>query len=341
MIEAQLYEKLENSSVRCMLCAHYCVIPEGKMGACCVRKNIDGKLYTLVYGRCISRGVDPVEKKPLYHFYPGTGAYSIATPGCNFRCRWCQNADIAHMPREQEQIIGLDTPPQEIVSAARRSGSRSIAYTYTEPTIFYEYAYDIARQAHEYGIANIFVTNGYMTLQMLDAFYPYLDAANVDLKAFKDKTYHHLVGAGLDPILKSMKHMKEQGIWLEVTTLVIPGVNDDAAELREAASFIASELSPDVPWHISRFHPSYKMTDRPPTPLSTLEKARQIGKEQGLRYIYIGNVAGESNTSCYNCGKRLIRRTGYWVEGNDIKNGKCPQCGVKIAGMWTDLDVYD
>ena len=338
MKEAHLYEKLENYSVRCNLCAHHCVISEGKLGVCCVRKNVGGDLFTLVYGRCISSGVDPVEKKPLYHFYPGTGAYSIATPGCNFRCRWCQNADIAHMPREQERIIGSQIPPRDIVSAARCSGSRSIAYTYTEPTIFYEYAYDIAQRAHEFGIANIFVTNGYMTIQMLEELHPYLDAANVDLKAFREKTYHRLVGAGLAPILESMKRMKEQGVWLEVTTLVIPGINDDPAEIKDSASFIANELGLDVPWHISRFYPSYRMTDRPPTPVCTLEKAREIGIGQGLRYIYLGNVQGDSNTNCYNCGKLLIQRTGYWVEQNNIRNGECPQCGTIIAGIWSDQD---
>lgn len=336
MHEAVLYEKLDNDSVRCNLCAHHCVISNGRLGVCSVRKNLGGELYTLVYGRCISRGVDPVEKKPLYHFYPGTGAYSIATPGCNFRCQWCQNADIAHMPREWGKIAGSNIAPLEIVNAASESGCRSIAYTYTEPTIFFEYAYDIAQQAHKHGIANIFVTNGYMTLEMLEYFAPYLDAANVDLKAFREKTYHRVVGAGLSPILDSMKKMVRQGVWLEVTTLVIPGINDDKSELREVAQFIAGELGPDVPWHISRFFPAYQLTDVQPTPISTMQSAYDIGKEEGLRYVYMGNVAGESNTVCYDCGRLLIRRQGYWVAENNLRAGHCPDCGAPITGVWTD-----
>ena len=224
MKEAALYEKITKDRVRCNLCAHHCVIADGKLGACHVRKNINGTLYTLVYGRTISQHVDPIEKKPLYHFYPGTSSYSIATPGCNFRCRWCQNWDIAQMPREQGLISGAEASPEQIVAGALASGCQSIAYTYTEPTIFFEYAYDTARLAHEAGIANVYVTNGYMTSDMLEAFHPYLDAANVDLKAFREKTYHRYVGAGLKPVLESMKVMKRLGIWLEVTTLVIPGL---------------------------------------------------------------------------------------------------------------------
>jgi pyruvate formate lyase activating enzyme len=272
MKEAMLYEKIEKSRVRCHLCAHRCVIAEGKLGVCRVRRNVNGTLHTLVYGRTISQHVDPVEKKPLYHFYPGSRSYSIATPGCNFRCPWCQNANIAHMPRERGLIAGYEATPEEIVADARATDSRSIAYTYTEPTIFFEYAYDTARLAHAAGIANVYVTNGYMTTDMLETFHPYLDAANVDLKAFRKKTYNRYVGAGLGPVLDSMKTMKQLGVWLEVTTLVIPGLNDDPAELRDAAGFIAQELGPGTPWHLSRFFPTYQMTDRPPTPVETLDE---------------------------------------------------------------------
>jgi pyruvate formate lyase activating enzyme len=335
MKEAALYEKIAKDRVRCNLCAHHCVIADGKLGACHVRKNISGTLYTLVYGRTISQHVDPIEKKPLYHFYPGTSSYSMATSGCNFRCRWCQNWDIAQMPREQGLISGTEASPEQIVAGALASGCQSIAYTYTEPTIFFEYAYDTARLAHEAGIANVYVTNGYMTSDMLEAFHPYLDAANVDLKAFREKTYHRYVGAGLKPVLESMKLMKRLGIWLEVTTLVIPGLNDDPHELRDAAKFVAQELGLDVPWHISRYYPSYQMVDIPATPLDTLEKARQIGIEEGLRYVYLGNVEGETNTTCYQCGRLLIRRQGYWVAENHIRDGRCPYCDTKIAGVWT------
>jgi pyruvate formate lyase activating enzyme len=308
-------------------------VGEGKLGVCRVRQNVDGAFYTLVYGRTISQNVDPVEKKPLYHFYPGSRSYSIATSGCNFRCQWCQNSDIAHMPRERGLITGYEASAREIVADARTSGSRSIAYTYTEPTIFFEYAFDTARLASEAGIANVYVTNGYMTSQMLEAFSPYLDAANVDLKAFRKRTYNCYVGAGLLPVLDSMRTMKQLGIWLEVTTLVIPGLNDDPAELRDIADFLVQELGPATPWHISRFFPTYKMTDRPATPVETLRRAQEIGREVGLHHVYLGNVPGESNTTCYGCGRLLIRRRGYWVAENHVRDGRCPTCQAPVAGV--------
>jgi pyruvate formate lyase activating enzyme len=332
--EALLYEKLEKGRVRCNLCAHRCVIADGKFGVCKVRANEDSKLYTLVYGRAVSQHVDPVEKKPLYHFYPGSSAYSIATPGCNFRCQWCQNWEIAHMPRERGMIAGRQVSPDEIVADARATHSRSIAYTYTEPTIFFEYTYDIARLAHEASIANIYVTNGYMTSEMLETIYPNLDAANVDLKAFREKTYHRYVGAALQPILESMKLMKSQGVWVEVTTLLVPDLNDDPEELRDAAQFIAQELGPDTPWHISRFFPQYKMNDRPPTPVASLQKAQQIGLEAGLYFVYLGNVGSEADTVCPNCGQIVVQRSGYWNILNRLKDGHCPSCGTAVAGVW-------
>ena len=334
MEEARLYEKLSNDRVRCHLCAHRCTIADGKKGICQVRENREGTLYTLVYGRTIARHVDPVEKKPLFHFYPGTTAYSIATPGCNFRCRWCQNWDISQMPREQHLIAGEKVSPEQVVAAAQWAGCRSIAYTYTEPTIFFEYAYDTALLAHEAGLANIYVTNGYMTEEMLETFHPYLDAANVDLKAFCDETYRKYVGARLHPVLNSLKAMKRRGIWLEVTTLVIPGINDDPAELRDAAQFIAHELGVDTPWHISRFFPAYKMMDVPPTPIETLRRAREIGLTEGLHHIYVGNVPddGSQDTICPGCGRVLIRRRGF-VTTNRVRDGRCPDCGTSLAGI--------
>lgn len=330
-----LYEKLTENRVRCNLCAHRCVIADGKKGVCQVRENQGGVLYTLVYGRTIAQHIDPVEKKPLFHFYPGSTAFSIATPGCNFRCRWCQNWEISQMPREQHLIQGEPALPNEIVRAASRAGCRSIAYTYTEPTIFFEYAYDTARLAHEAGLANIYVTNGYMTQEMLETFAD-LDAANVDLKAFRDETYRTYVGARLQPVLDAMRTIKRLGIWLEVTTLVIPGVNDDPEELRDAARFVAQELGVDTPWHISRFFPAYKMADTPPTPLSTLRRAEEIGREEGLRYIYVGNVAGEETTTCHQCGRVLIARSGFSVVRNEIREGRCPACGAPVSGVGMD-----
>jgi len=333
MKEAVLYEKLSDNRVRCNLCAHRCIIADGKKGICLVRENRGGTLYTLVYGRTIAQHVDPVEKKPLFHFYPGSTAYSIATPGCNVRCRWCQNWEISQMPRERHLIMGQEASPEQIVAAAKHAGCRSIAYTYTEPTVFFEYAYDTARLAHEAGLTNIYVTNGYMTEEMLETFGPYLDAANVDLKAFRDETYRRYVGAHLQPVLEAMKMMKRLGIWLEVTTLVIPGINDDDGELKDSARFVAEELGVDTPWHISRFFPAYKMTDAPPTPIETLQRAREIGLETGLCYVYVGNVPGEENTTCHNCGRLLIRRVGFHVVENHISDGRCPYCGTPVAGV--------
>jgi pyruvate formate lyase activating enzyme len=310
------------------------VIADGKRGICWVRENRAGTLYTLVYGRTISEHVDPVEKKPLFHFHPGTTAYSIATPGCNFRCRWCQNWQISQMPRERHLITGREASPEEIVTEATHAGCRGIAYTYTEPTIFFEYAYDTARLAHAAGVTNVYVSNGYMTEEMLETSHPYLDAASVDLKAFGDQTYRKYVGAQLQPVLDSLKVMKRLGIWLEVTTLVMPGINDETTELQDAARFVAQELGVETPWHISRFFPAYKMTDVPPTPIQILQRAREIGLAEGLRYVYVGNVAGEANTFCHSCACLLIRRSGFSVLENRVRpGGLCPDCGESIAGI--------
>lgn len=342
MKEALLYEKLEGRRVRCHLCAHRCLIAEGHKGVCLVRENRGGTLYTLVYGLPLSQAVDPVEKKPLFHFYPGSTAFSIATVGCNFRCEFCQNADISQMPRDRGQIAGRQTAPEEVVRAAKRYGSRSIAYTYTEPTIFFEYSYDIARLAHAEGIASVYVTNGYMTAEMLELFQgvtdghePWLDAANVDLKAFRDETYKKVCGARLQPVLDALKKMKELGVWVEVTTLVVPGMNDSEAELRDIAHFIATELGGETPWHVSRFHPDYKMYDRGPTPPATLRRAYDLGRQAGLRYVYVGNLPGArlEDTFCPGCGRMVIGRWGFQVTERHIRDGACAHCGTMIDGV--------
>ncbi|ABA87568.1 radical SAM domain iron-sulfur cluster-binding oxidoreductase, putative [Syntrophotalea carbinolica DSM 2380] len=334
MKEAMLYDKLPDNKVRCQVCAHQCTIGDGHLGLCQVRENRGGTLYTLVYGRTISQAVDPIEKKPLFHFYPGSLSFSIATPGCNFRCAWCQNWEISQMPREQHFIAGHPATPEQIVTEAQRSGCRSIAYTYTEPSIFFEYAHDTACQARDAGLANVFVTNGYMTAELLDTARPWLSAANVDLKAFRDATYRQHIGARLQPVLDSLKKMKTLGIWLEVTTLIIPGLNDDPAELKELAEFVSRELGADTPWHISRFFPHYKMRDLPPTPQTTLHRAEEIGRGAGLRHIYLGNVAEETDTTCPGCGTILIRRMGFSVAENIIRHdGTCPACSETIAGV--------
>jgi pyruvate formate lyase activating enzyme len=335
MREANLYEALADNKVRCNLCAHHCVIADGRKGVCQVRENRGGTLFTLVYGQTIAHYIDPIEKKPLFHFFPGSTAYSIATPGCNFRCLWCQNWNISQLPHEQHLISGQHATPQQIVATAQSNGCRSIAYTYTEPTIFFEYAYDIARLAHAAGIKNIFVTNGYMTTEMLEVFHPYLDAANVDLKAFRNETYRRYVGASLNPVLESMKAMKRLGIWLEVTTLVIPGINDDPSELKDAARFVAQELGDDTPWHISRFFPAHKMIEALPTPIATLRMAKDIGLEEGLKYVYPGNVLGNGNqdTACPKCGRVLLRRRGFITSHNRVIDGHCQYCDEPIVGV--------
>ena len=336
MKEAMFYTKAQEQAVNCHLCNHHCHIKLDKHGICGVRKNQDGNLWSLVYGKVITQHIDPIEKKPLYHFYPGTQSYSIATVGCNFRCTFCQNADISQSPREDRSIYGNTVAAESIVEQARKTGCASISYTYTEPTIFMEYALDVARLAHGVGIKNIFVSNGYMTEESLEAIAPYLDAANVDLKAFSDHFYAKQCGAHLEPVQKTLARMKELGIWLEVTTLLIPGLNDDPAELTEMVKFLSS-LGPETPWHISRFHPAYRLMDRPVTPIRTLQNARDIGLKGGLQYVYLGNVPGDAgeNTYCRQCRALLIERYGFTIQNRGLEGGKCATCGAVMAGVGT------
>jgi len=331
---ALLYDKQEDNSVICNLCAHRCRIKEGKRGICSVRENHEGELFTQVYGNLIAKNVDPIEKKPLFHFFPGTKAYSIATPGCNFRCEWCQNWQISQMPRLMDMPKSKLIMPEIIVEQALMTGCRSIAYTYTEPTIFFEYSLDIAKLAKEAGLMNVYVTNGFMTPEMLKMISPYLDAANIDIKAFRDETYRKLMGGSLKPVLESCRLMKDSGIWLEVTTLVVPDVNDDLDELRELAAFIVNELGSETPWHISRFFPQYKMTERKPTDERFLQKVSTIGDSSGLHYIYTGNVWRQDKTTCKVCGETLIIRNGYLIQvvGLDEEE-KCKHCKTSIDGV--------
>ena len=291
-------------------------------------------MYSLVYGKSIAENVDPIEKKPLFHFLPGSKSFSIATAGCNFRCLHCQNYDISQMPRTRDVIIGKNLSPEDIVALAKQTGCKSISYTYTEPTIYFEYAYDIAKRAAQEGLKNVFVTNGYITDGPLREISPYLDAANIDLKAFTEGFYKKICGARLQPVLDAIRLYRELNIWIELTTLIIPTHNDSPHELEQIASFIR-ELGPDIPWHITAYHPTYRLTDQPRTPVKTLIQAREIGLRMGLRYVYIGNVTGEQgeNTYCYNCGELLIERCGFSVRKNRLRSGHCPECRVQIAGV--------
>jgi len=357
--EARFYETLPNGQVLCTLCPHDCRIAVNGRGACGVRYNKDGVLYTLVYDRVVSRSVEPVEKKPLFHFYPGSTAYSIATVGCNLRCSFCQNWDISQWPKEhlpkrlaskgeietqedicprlielEKAIPGEQVTPATIVETALAANATSIAYTYTEPTIFYELAYDTAVLAKENGLKNIFISNGYISEAPLRELATVLDAANIDLKFFSEKSYRHISRVRMQPILDAIRLYYELGVWVEVTTLVIPGINDSDEELKAIAEFVYS-VGAEVPWHVSQFYPAHKMLDRPVTPMETLQRAGDIGRAAGLRYVYEGNVPGEKgeNTYCYNCDSLLIDRYGFYVRSNRIHDGRCPDCNELIDGI--------
>ncbi len=336
MKEALFYQNLENLKVQCQLCPHHCIVLPGERGICGVRANHEGKLFSHIYDKIIAVHVDPIEKKPLFHVAPGSKSFSIATVGCNFRCEFCQNSDISQYPRlSPGKIEGHPYTPEEIVNQARKSDCQSIAYTYTEPTIYFELAYDCARLAHEAGLLNIFVTNGYIEAEPLRMIQPYLDAANVDLKAFDEKFYKKIVGGKLLAVLDTLRLLKKMNIFIEITTLLIPTMNDDEIQLRELAQFIKEELGVETPWHISRFYPQYNMTNLPPTPVKTIRRAREIGLETGLRYVYSGNISDETgeNTYCYNCQTLLIQRNGFQISKYEIQESRCPKCGTVIDGI--------
>ncbi len=331
-----MYEVISGGYLHCYLCSHNCKIKEGNSGFCGVRKNIAGKLYSLNYGNPIAMQVDPVEKKPLYHFLPGTDTFSIATIGCNFRCGFCQNWQISQArlddkaAAEGKKLI----LPEAIVNSAIRTRCPSISYTYTEPTIFFEYAYDIAKIAKENKLCNIFVTNGFMSKDAILMIKPYLDAANVDLKFFDDEIYKKDCSGRLNPVLDSIRLMKELDIWVEITTLIIPGENDSEVQLSGIAGFI-SGIDKGIPWHISRFFPNYEFGDRLPTEESVLNKAKEIGLDAGLKYIYLGNLqTGDNNTYCPGCKKLLVERTGFSMLSNRIKVDRCPHCNSTIPGKF-------
>lgn len=334
------YERLEGpdakmSDVKCHLCAHNCLIHNGKRGICAVRENRDGILYSLVYGKVISLNVDPIEKKPLFHFMPGSTSLSLSTVGCNFRCKHCQNFEISQYPREHKtEIPGRDMTPEDIVNAAIQNRCGSISYTYTEPTIFFEFALDCARLAHSKGIKNVFVSNGYTGREAVETIAPYLDANNIDLKG-NDIFYKDICGARLAPVKDTIRLMKQLGVWVEVTTLIIPDLNDSENDLTDIAEFICS-VDSSIPWHVTQFYPTYKLLNKPRTSISKLRQARDIGYKAGLKFVYEGNVPGEGgeNTICPSCRELLIKRFGYSIIENKITTGKCPKCGNAIEGKW-------
>ena len=336
MKEACWCEKQAEKKVCCRLCPHNCLIAEGRTGVCAVRKNDNGVLRSLVYDKVIAEHIDPIEKKPLYHFLPGSLSYSIATEGCNFTCLHCQNAEISQMPRNQGSITGKKRSPAAIVSAALASGCASISYTYTEPTIYYELAYDTAKLAAENGLKNVFVSNGYINPEPLVAISPYLHAANIDLKGFSESFYHRVCGAKLQPVLDTIELYKKLGIWLEITTLVIPGLNDSPDMLKSIAAFIA-RAGVEIPWHVTAFHPTYLMTDKPQTQVQALVLARSIGLSAGLRYVYTGNVSNAEgeNTYCPACRAVVVGRCGFTITRYNLKDGHCLQCHANCDGVFS------
>lgn len=338
MQEAKFYKKLDNLIVACELCHQRCLIKNNSAGTCRARKNINGELFSLVYGYPVALNVDPIEKKPLFHFQPGSLSYSIGTLGCNFKCANCQNWDISQALDIEQKIVNINlTEPEKIVSDALINGCSSISYTYNEPTIFAEYALEIMELARRQNLKNVWVSNGYMSDQCLEAIIPYLDAINVDLKSMDEKFYQKNCGANLEPILKNLAAIKKSGAHLEITTLIIPGLSDDYKMLRTLADFIASELGADTPWHLSKFSPaiSWKLKKTPPTAEETIFEACDIGKNAGLKYVYAGNLPGDEreNTYCPACHELAISRFGYEIERFDHR-GCCAHCDK-------NLDIFE
>jgi len=333
---AEWFIRHDDGTLECVICAHGCRLREGKRGLCGVRERRGERIDSLVYGRVVAEHIDPIEKKPLHHVLPGSLSYSIATHGCNFRCLHCQNAAISQVARDMDvEHSGLLRTPEDIVASALAGACQSISYTYVEPTVFFEFARDCCQVATAGGLKNIMVSNGYMTDRVLVELAPALTAINIDLKAFSDDFYKKICGARLQPVLDTISRCRDLGIWVEVTTLVIPGLNDSDGELTRIAAFLAG-IDQAIPWHVSGYHPSYRMTAPPPTPEATLQRARKIGLDQGLNYVYAGNRPGTGgeDTACPGCGLTLIARQGFRITANRLNVGHCPDCGQVIAGVW-------
>lgn len=336
MKEAMHYRKVKEGIVQCQLCPRYCTLKEGERGECKVRENKAGKMYSLVYARPCAVNIDNIEKKPLYHFLPGSKSFSVGTAGCNLHCVFCQNFGTAQ--RGPEEVSARVMEPGQVVKNALKSKCQSISYTYNEGTVFYEYALDTAKLARKNKLRNVVVTNGYINEKPLEELYKHVDAANVDLKGFSDGFYKEMCDARLKPVLNSLKLIKKMGVWLEVTNLVIPGFNDDMKKIKNMCSWIKSSLGPDVPLHFSRFFPCYKMMDVPITPFETLRNAYEVARNAGIRFVYLGNIgyeSGYSDTFCPKCGERLVKRGAYFgFEFSKLKNGRCFKCNERIPGVW-------
>ncbi len=336
---AWLSKKMSSGKILCEACAQACKLDEGEHGICGVRKVENGELKLLVYGLAAAVNIDPIEKKPFFHFLPGSSAFSIGTVGCNFSCKFCQNYHISQYPKEHNfRVFGEELMPERIVQLALENKCKSIAYTYNEPVVFFEYTYDTAKLAHEKGIKNIYVTSGFETHKAIDLLEPHIDGMNIDLKSFSSDFYKELCEARLTPVLECIKYAHKKGIWIELTTLLIPGKNDSDEEIRSIAKFIA-EVDRSIPWHISAFYPTYKVLDVPPTPGSTLRRAYEIGRSEGLKYLYVGNIDDNEHESTYcpHCKKRVVDRCGrigQYVTNQLDSSGNCPYCENALAGVW-------
>lgn len=332
--KARYYTQEDGTQIQCQLCPRGCLVNNQERGFCGVRENKNGIYYTLVYGKVSTAHIDPVEKKPLFHVLPGDSAFSIATVGCNVMCKFCQNWELSQTTPEKLKM--LDLPPQRVASLAQQKGCSMIAYTYNEPVIFTEYMYDTAKAAKQRNVRSVMISNGYINKKPMRDLCRVLDAVKIDLKAFNQTFYHDLVAGELQPVLDTLVLLKKENIWTEIVYLVIPGQNDDSGELKEMCEWIKQDLGPDTPLHFSRFYPQFKLKNLPPTPIPTLKKAREIAMQTGLHYVYIGNIPGDpaENTYCPQCGKLIIRRTGYYVRDVKIKDSKCSHCGAFIAGIW-------
>ena len=337
--DAAHWEPLDKRSVRCKLCPRECVVGDMGRGHCGVRENRDGKYYTLVYGRPAAVNLDPIEKKPLFHYLPGKTAYSIGTAGCNLGCLFCQNWNLSQS--RPEEVDSFDLPPEAVVANARSSGAAAVACTYNEPTVFYEYVLATAEKSKAASIPTVMISNGYMQKQPMTDLSKVLGAVKIDLKSFSEDYYADMCGGRLQPVLDTLKTLKEQGIWFEIVVLLVTGRNDSAEEVKRLAGWVAKNLSPDVPLHFSRYFPMYKLR-LPPTPVDTMARAYEAAKEEGLNFVYVGNIelAGKADTICPGCGATAIKRLGLMVVSNDLKDGKCPKCDRPIPGVWKTEDAF-